>query len=270
MNFFTGFSKGFGNCIKAFGIIFNKGLWPFLIYPLVIWIVLYILTTLGLVMFADWLSGWLNSFFSFSSIPDSGHWLSFAKPFLTNWLGVILAVVMKIFFWYISGFFTKYILLIVLSPVFAVLSEKTEEKLTGRKFPFSFLQLIKDILRGVLITVRNLSLEFMIIVLCTIITFIFAPLSVITVPLLMFVSWYFTGFTMLDYSAERHRLKAGESADLVRKNKGYACGIGCVYWLFMILPFAFGDVVGIMFGPAVAVVGATVSFLEIKKIYFSS
>jgi CysZ protein len=265
MNFFTGFFKGFGNCFKAFELIFNKGLWPFLLYPLAIWIITFVLALFGMTLLADQLSQWLKDYFSFENIPEQGHWLSFAKPFLTTQGGEILFWIIKIILWFIAGFFSKYILLLVLSPLFALLSEISEEKLTGKKFPFSFTQFLKDILRGVGITLRNLLMESVIIVLCLILSFIFAPVGILTVPFLVLVSWYFTGFTMLDYSAERHKLKAGESTRFVRLNKGYACGIGCVYWLFMLLPFFVGDVIGIMFGPALAVVGATVSFLEINK-----
>jgi CysZ protein len=251
MNFFTGFFKGFGNCFKAFELIFNKGLWPFLLYPLAIWVVTWLMTLLGITLLADYLTGLIKGYFNFE---DS-----------TGVFAFLIAILIKVSLFLISGTFSRYILLIVLSPLFALLSEKAEENLTGAQFPFSFKQLCKDILRGVLITLRNLSIEFGIIILCMILSFFIAPVAIITIPFLLFVSWYFTGFTMLDYNAERHKLKAGESTDLVRMNKGYACGIGCVYWLFMILPFFIGDIIGIMFGPALAVVGSTISFLEIQK-----
>ncbi len=251
MNFFSGFFKGFGNCFKAFNVIFNKGLWPFLIYPLIIWLITWILTLFGIVLLAEYLTGLIKGYFN---IGDS-----------SGFFAAIIAILIKISLFLISGTFSRYILLIVLSPLFALLSEKTEAAITGSQFPFSFKQLIKDILRGILITLRNFAIEFGIIIICTILSFFIAPVAILTIPFLLFVSWFFTGFTMLDYSSERHKLKAGESTDLIRLNKGYACGIGCVYWLFMILPFFIGDIIGIMFGPAVAVVGATISFLEIRK-----
>lgn len=251
MGFFTGFFRGFGNCFKAFELIFNKGLWPFLLYPLAIWFVTWILTLLGITLLADYLTRLIKDFFH---IEDS-----------SGFFAALIAILIKVAFFLISGTFSRYILLIVLSPMFAYLSERTEEVLTGKQFPFSFKQLCKDILRGVLITLRNLGIEFGIIILCTVLSFFIAPLAIITIPFLLFVSWYFTGFTMLDYNSERHKLRAGESTSFVRENQGYACGIGCVYWLFMILPFFIGDLIGLMFGPALAVVGATISFLEIRQ-----
>ena len=251
MNFFTGFFKGFGNCFKAFSLIFNKGLWPFLLYPLIIWLITWILTLFGITLLADYLTSLIKDLFN---IEDS-----------KGTLAVVIGLLIKISLFLISGTFSRYILLIILSPLIALLSEKAEEAISGTQFPFSIKQFSKDILRGVLITLRNFSMEMGIIIGCMLLSVFLAPATFITIPFLLFVSWYFTGFTMLDYNSERHKLKAGESTGFIRRNKGYACGIGCVYWLFMILPFFAGDIIGIMFGPAVAVVGATISFLEIRK-----
>ena len=49
------------------------------------------------------------------------------------------------------------------------------------------------------------------------------------------------------------------------RHKGYAIGIGCVYSLFMALPTIAGDAIGIMFGPTLAVIGATMGFLKINE-----
>ncbi len=54
---------------------------------------------------------------------------------------------------YFSWF--KYIWLIVGSPVFGYLSEKTESIIEGKDYPFSFKQLMKDIVRGVRLALRN-------------------------------------------------------------------------------------------------------------------
>lgn len=251
MNFFSGFSKGFVNCFKAFGLIFNKGLWPFLLYPLVIWLVTWILTLFGITLLSDYLTNLIKDFFN---IEDK-----------TGLFAFFINLFIRISLFLISGTFSRYMLLIILSPLIAMLSEKTEETITGRQFPFSLKQFGKDVIRGILITLRNLALELAIIGLCTLLTFFISPMAILTIPFLLMVSWYFTGFTMLDYNAERYKMRAGESSGFVRANMGYACGIGCVYWLFMILPFFIGDLIGIMFGPAVAVVGATISFLEIQK-----
>jgi len=265
MNFFQGFIKGFSNAFKSFDVLFNKGLWPFLLYPLVIWVLTWLLSLAGITVLADWFANWTAEALEFDKIPESGHWLSFAKPFLTGYFSVFVFWVVKILFWFISGTFSKYVLLIVLSPLFALLSEMADEKITGQKFPFSFPQLMKDIVRGTMISLRNMMIEFGIIIACFIVTLFFPPLVIVTTPFLLLVSWYFTGFSMMDYNTERYRYNVSDSVRFIRANKGLVIGIGCVYWLFMSIPTFAGDVIGLMFGPAIASLGATVSFLELRK-----
>jgi CysZ protein len=268
MKFFSNFFSAAGNCFAAFTIIFNKGLWPFLFYPLFVWIITWLFALFGIAVLADQVSAWLNNYCDFDSIPDNGHWLSFAKPFLTGYFSVLIVWVIKVLLWFISGTLSKYITLIVLSPLLALLSEKTGEIMGGKKTDFSLLGFIKDIGRGILISLRNMIMEYVFVFVCFLFTFLFPPLAFITTPFILFLSWYYTGFTMLDYSSERHKFGVKESVNMVRANKGYACGIGCVYWLWMLLPTFLGSVTGIMFGPALAIVGATLTFLQIKNINY--
>jgi CysZ protein len=116
-----------------------------------------------------------------------------------------------------------------------------------------------------MISVRNMFIEFGIIIACFIITLFFPPLIIGTTPLLLLVSWYFTGFSLMDYNTERYRYNVKDSVRYIRDNKGLVIGVGCVYWLFMSIPTFAGDILGLMFGPALASLGATLSFLEIRK-----
>lgn len=261
MNFFTGFFKAISNCFKGFSFIFEKGLWPYLFYPVLVWLFMWIGSIWLFASIAEQIANYFSNLLNFQNIPDSGSWISFAKPFLTGYFSLVLTWILKIAFWFISSTFTKYLVLIFLSPLFALLSESVEQKINGNNYPFNFSQLIKDIGRGVLMSFRNMLIEYLIIAVCFIVTLFFAPLALITVPLLMIVSWYFLGFTMMDYNFERHKMSISQSVQFARKNKGLICGIGLVYSVFMMLPLF----LGIMFAPLLAVVGATISFLELKR-----
>jgi CysZ protein len=265
MKFFSDFFKGIGNCFRAFTLLFERGLWPYMFVPVALWLLLWIASIYGLFVLAGGISDWLKDYISAESIPENGHWLSWARPFLVSKIGFLISIVLKIIFWFLSGTFIKYILLMLLSPVFALLSESAEEKLTGNKFPFSFKQLLKDILRGIAISLRNMILEYFFMFVCFILTLAFPPLAFVTTPFLLFLGWYYVGFTLLDYNSERHRFGVTQSTRFIKENMGYACGIGFVYSVFLALPFIVGSVIGMMFGPALAVVGATISFLEIRR-----
>lgn len=261
MNFFSDFFKGIANCFKGFSLLFEKGLWYYLLYPVILWLLMWLGTIWLFSELAIQISDFISKQLSFQDIPDSGASLSFIKPFLTGYFSVIIAWILKIIFWFVSSTFTKYMVLIFLSPLFSLLSESVEEKITGKKYPFNGTQLLKDIGRGILISLRNMMFEYLIIAICFILTLFFAPLIFITGPILLITSWYFIGFTMLDYNFERHKMSISQSVRFVRNHKGMACGIGLVYTFFMMLPLF----LGIMFAPLLAVVGATISFLELKQ-----
>jgi CysZ protein len=203
----------------------------------------------------------INEKLSINDIPDTGAWLSFAKPFLTGYFSIIIAWILKLIFIVISSTFSRYLILIFLSPLFALLSESIEEKTTGKKHAFHFTQLVKDIFRGIGISLRNMLFEYFIMAVSFVVTIFFPPLIVVTAPLLLFISWYFIGFTMLDYNFERHKMSISQSIHFARKNKGTACGIGAMYYFLMLLP----SFIGMMFAPVIAVVGATMCFLQIKN-----
>jgi CysZ protein len=264
MKFFKDFFKGVSNSFKGFSLLFEKGLWPYMFYPLLVWILLWVASLYGLFLLAGGISDWLQGYFSFESIPENGHWLSWARPFLVSKVGFIVTWVLKILFWFMSGTFIKYLMLIVMSPVFALLSEKAEEKLTGKEYPFSLVQLMKDIGRGIVISLRNMILEYFFIFVCTLVSFFFPPLFFITTPFLFLLGWYFVGFALIDYNCERHKFGVSKSIQFMKKNRGYACGVGFVYSFFLALPFVPGQIIGMMFGPAIAVIGGTISFLEVQ------
>ncbi len=75
----------------------------------------------------------------------------------------------------------------------------------------------------------------------------------------IFVECYYYGFSMLDYSMERHRKSASESIYFIGQHKGLAIGNGMVFYLMHLLPVA-----GWILAPAYAVVAATLSLQQYK------
>lgn len=264
MKIFSNFGNGFVNCFKAFSVLFEKGLWHFLFYPLLIWAGLFIASIYGFVALADYLTELIKPYLSIENISEASYF-AFLKPKLTGAFSFIITWLLKLVFWFIGSIFSKYLLLIILSPLFSLLSENADEKLTGNKFPFNIIQLLKDILRGIAVNIRNLFMELFLTFTLWLITFFFPPLIFITFPLGLIIGWYFIGFNLMDYSCERHKLSVSKGIQFIKQNRGYAIGVGCVYSIFMSLPTFAGDLIGLMFGPTLAVIGATMSFLEIKK-----
>jgi CysZ protein len=141
----------------------------------------------------------------------------------------------------------------------AILSEKTEKIITGKKYPFNFKQFLKDIVRGNLIVIRNISIELI----CTILLFFAGYIPIIgyiSPVVLILISFYFFGFCIIDYSNQRHRLSIKESVQYVRTNKGFAIANGCVFYLLLLIPF-----IGLLIAPAYSIVAATLGVEKINK-----
>jgi CysZ protein len=154
-------------------------------------------------------------------------------------------------FFYFSLF--KYLFLIIGSPVFAYLSEKTESLITEKPFEFSLAQLLKDMMRGIRVALRN-SLWQTVYTLSILILSFFPLIGWITPVISMSVECYYYGYSMLDYSCERHQLSPSESFAFIGKRRGLAIGNGLMFYLMHFVP-----ILGWVLAPSYAVVAATIS-----------
>jgi CysZ protein len=239
--------------LAAHRFIVKHRLWKWIFIPGILYAILF---CAGIYLF--WISSGqaIDSFLSFSGLKNwmdklEESWLKFLFIFGQ----VILQLVLLLF--YFSLF--KYLFLIIGSPLFAYLSEKTEAIMEGRDFPVSFSQLLKDIVRGVKLALRNTLWQTL------------YTLSILILSLIPFVGWftplialiiecYFLGFAMLDYSCERNKLSATQSIEFIGKHKGLAIGNGIVFYLMHMVIF-----VGWVLAPSYAVIAATISFYKTKS-----
>lgn len=127
--------------------------------------------------------------------------------------------------------FAKYLVVILLAPLFSKISQKVEFILTGNRYRFSFPQLINDIKRGVKIGVRNIMWEVFFFTVIFLIGLIgWGDFSISPVRhVLFFISFYYYGFSFMDYIHERLQMNVQESTQLARENRGIALSIGSVY-----------------------------------------
>ena len=166
----------------------------------------------------------------------------------------VVAFVLRLAIAYLLFLVNKYIVLILLSPLLAYASERTEEIVTGRTFPFSWRQLLLDAIRGSLVALRNGVLELVISLLLWALGLIIPILAPFTVVLLFLVSAYFYGFSMFDYMLERRRLRVSESVRAVNQRLGAVVTNGALFSLVMKVPL-----LGLLFGPVMAAIGAVLA-----------
>ncbi len=247
---------GFRTYFNAIGFIFSKGLWWTFFVPLVMNILLFIggynLVSSLTSAIQDWvlnLVGLKGNDFFLSSV-------------LTGFLSGVIWILLKVLFFFLFAYVGGYITLILLSPLFAYLSAKTEKIISGKTYPFDGDQWMRDLVRGILIALRNLFIQLGWMFLFFLLGFI-PVIGWLGAIFLFIVSAYFYGFAFIDYTSERRKMKIHESVQFVRANKWLAISNGFIFCLFLLLPFCGVFFSG--FAAIVAVVAATLSVNEISS-----
>ncbi len=254
------FLLGVTHFVDATFYLFKKKLWHYYLWPIAVAILFYV----SLFGFIKMFSSEIIDLILGDRLPQDAtiykgnfKWLSFLKLITVKG---ILTVLSGIIIFLLSTKLSKYIVLILLAPMFSLLSEKIDELETGKTYPFNMIQLIKDVFRGVIIALRNLTIELLLIGVFTIVGLFSGPLSILVVPILWIISAYFFGFSMMDYTCERKKLNIKESVNFVRKNRYFALGNGSMYFLLDLIP-----VLGMIIAPINGVVGATRGLIEIER-----
>jgi len=240
---------------KAHEFIKRNKLWKWILIPGIIYALLFMIS---MYFFGKTATGVIEYL---TNVIGMREWI---QKLENSWLGFFFTVA-GIILWIILMFFYfslfKYIWLILGSPIFAFLSEKTQSIIDGRDFPFNSKQLMKDIFRGVRLAIRNTLWQTVYTI--SILTLSFIPVIGWATPILaLFVECYYYGFSMLDYSFERNKMSPQQSIEFTGKHKGLAIGNGLVFYVMHGL---IG--IGWVLAPAYAVIAATISINENKTYY---
>lgn len=239
--------------IRAHKFISHHRLWKWILIPGILYAILF---CVGIYFF--WISS-DNAVSWLSHRIGIDRWLHRQSSGILSFFFVMGEIMIRLLLlsFYFSLF--KYLFLIIGSPLFAYLSEKTDAILNGKDYPFSWPQVLKDMGRGIKLALRNAFWQTVYMITLLILSFI--PIVGWMVPLFaLFVECYYYGFSMLDYSCERHKLSPAESIEFIGKRKGLAIGNGMVFYLMHWIPF-----LGWVLAPAYAVVAATISLYHQEK-----
>jgi CysZ protein len=238
---------------EAHRFIVRHKLWQWILIPGLIYSILF---CTGIILF------WNSSDFAIQSLLDVtglGKWVNTSAEGWLKFLFIFGSVILKLILMLLYFSLFKYLFLIVGSPLFAYLSEKTEAIIEGKDFPFSFKQLLHDIARGVKIALRNALWQTVYTVSILILSFI-PVVGWFTPFFALLIECYYFGFSMLDYSCERHKLSTSQSIAFIGRHKGLAIGNGIIFYLMHMIIF-----VGWILAPSYAVIAATLSLLKTKE-----
>lgn len=220
-NFFIGFSA-YG---RAFSLISSLGLWSYFLIPALISLVLAALI-FGLAWnLGDDLGGFLINWYPWQTGAET---LTKAAHVLGSVLIIVLGLILY-----------KNLVMALASPFMSQMSERIERKIspTYVSASFSSSRMVREVLRGLQIALRNITRELFFTILLILIGLIpfFSPFVAVAIFL---VQSYYAGFGSMDYTLERHR-NVRESIQFVRQYRGIALGNGAVFMLLLMTGIGF-------------------------------
>ena len=249
MGFARDFSRGIRAYGKAISLLFSSKLWYFMLFPVVIVIVLFVVGNYAVGYLGDGLSGVIEV--KMTEWIEGISWLEW----VSGVAGFLVKLLTRFLYYILFISFGGYVVMVVMSPVYSWLSERTEAIVSGREYPFNLKQLVWEIGRGIAISLRCMILQLLVMIVLFFGSFI--PLAGLVMPVLTFgVGAYFYGFAFMDYAVERKRFRVKESVRYMRHNAGSVTAIGTVFALSLMIPW--GSIVVCSFVSLLSVVAGTV------------
>lgn len=260
MSFSKNISLGFSSYGKAFNILFRHNLWWTLFIPLILYVIL-LFTGFEL---KDYIAEYLKTkILGTTSLENADFFMS---DFLKGAVSWIVGISFTIIFFFAFSFFGGYLIIILMSPLLAYLSEKTEQIVTGKEYPFNLEQFARDIFRGILLALRNMLIQtgiFLVILIIGFVPVLGWIVSIISSIFLFILSAYFYGFSFMDYSNERQRFNISKSIKIIRKYKLVAITNGGIFGFALIIPFCGASIAP--FFAIVSVIAASIAMTEIHQ-----
>ena len=184
----------------------------------------------------------------------------------------ILSIVIWVGLFWLKIKLLKYFVLAFLGPVMSVISDVTEEKLTGVKRSFSLKKFIREVFRGIRTALLYLFIELFLALLLFVVAlvagWVFPVLLPFIVPLEVIVAFtigaFFYGAAALDYVWEREDVGAFGSLGMAYKSRRLAVGIGVPFAIWMAIPIV-NFTLAPIFAPALATVAAVLALKGDKE-----
>lgn len=224
-------------------------LFKWIIIPGIIYALLFILGMFFFWSSANDVISWVSSQLGVETWlqKERSEWLSF----LFVMTGMMLRLILVLFYF---SFF-KYMILIIGSPVFAYLSEKTEAIIEGKEHVFNWKDLKKDCFRSIKLAIRNAGWQSVYLIALILLSLI-PVVGWITPVIALLMECYYFGFSMLDYSFARAGFTPAQSIAFTGRHKGLAIANGLIFYIIHII---------IILAPAYAIIAATLSVHKVKN-----
>jgi CysZ protein len=170
--------------------------------------------------------------------------------FLFLMSGIMLRLVLFLFYFALF----KYLILIIGSPVFAYLSEKTEAIIDNRDHKFNLKQILPDAKRAIRLAIRNAGWQTVYMIGLIFLSLI-PVIGWITPLIAILVECYYYGVSMLDYRLAKNNFTIQQSIFYSGRHKGLSIGNGIVFYLMHVV---------VVFAPAFAIIASSLSVIKAK------
>jgi len=159
-----------------------------------------------------------------------------------------------------------FIIITILSPFNTHLSEKLDTSLTGQKFESGILRIFNDLMRMIFIVFIALSLEFLLMGVWWLVSWIFGIGDSIYEFISFVMASFFFGFSFYDHSLERYDVGVFGSLGFAFKKMLMVTITGAIFQLLYYFPYT-GELpyIGIVIAPVITTMISTVVFLYYKK-----
>ncbi|WP_341899756.1 hypothetical protein [Fluviicola taffensis] len=158
----------------------------------------------------------------------------------------------------ITSEFYKFVILVILSPVNCILSEKFDSYLTGKEYKFDLVRLFNDFLRMILIVISALFMEYIFLAIWWVFSWILPDF--IGEALFFLIASFFVGFSFYDYSMERYGLNFFRSWGMGFSRMSYMLITGGIFTLMIKIP-----AVGIIAAPVLITMLSTATYILLNK-----
>jgi uncharacterized protein involved in cysteine biosynthesis len=245
--FLRDFLSGLRSYLRVPGTLRQYKLGHYLLAPAALSFLLSLLILTAVIFGAIGLSSLVDQV-----IEISIRWIDTAVNYAAGILGAFAMLALFVFL-------HKRIVLIVLAPLLARLSELTVRGIEGNQFKVQ-LDPKAALKRGLYINTRSLFIELFATLSLLAMAFIFPPIAPFIAALVFLIESRFAGYGLIDFPLEYKGFTIEESIAHAKARRGLATGLGAGYFLILAIP-----IVGWMFAPTFGTVAGTIRAMDELK-----
>ncbi len=235
---------------RTYRFIETHALWRILILPAII----NLFISIVIIVVAIRTSGYIVHLFM-DNIQFNNH----DKSFLKFVEGVLMVMVRAmVFFLYLKIY--RYLIIILLAPIFASISAKVQVIATGHSRKSCTRMYLADCSRGIQIGIRNFLIEIVLSTTIIVVSFVISWIIPLAPLFILVIESYFVGYSFTDYRNEHFGMSKRESRKLMNTYPGLIIGNGLFFNIFLLIP-----IVGVLLAPAFALIASGLALDHVEK-----